>query len=86
MEVMVKNPCSDSNENAIRSAGPYGECEVNTLATCLLRTECYKFVTTNNASDSSEPGIDGSLQNFTGDFSQESKLVFLGSCYELNFA
>jgi len=85
----------DSNENVIRSAGPYGECEVNTLATCLLRTECYKFVTTNNASDSSEPigqftvqftGIDGSLQNFTGDFSQESKLVFLGSCYELNFA
>ena len=84
----------DSNENVIRSAGPFVECQVNTLATC-LPLECYKFVTTNNAGDSSEPigqftvqfiGIDGSLQSYTGDFSPETQPVFLGSCYELNFA
>ena len=84
----------DVSDNTLHSAGPFEDCSVNTFALCLPPTQCYKFVAMNSAENSSNPtglftvlfsGADESHQNYTGDFSLTTQIVYLGSCYDNNF-
>jgi hypothetical protein len=78
----------NSNNVTVREAGPFGDCDINTLAAC-IPNDCYKFVATNKAGESSEKvGLftvlftepNGTVQKYTRDFSMETLRVFLGSC------
>lgn len=84
----------DSKERIVRDAGPFGDCNVNSLAACVPRADCYQFIAINNASDSPESvglftvlfsEVDDIIQNYTGYFSRGTSQVFLGSCYDMNF-
>jgi hypothetical protein len=84
----------NSNEAILYSAGPFGDCTVNSIAVCIPPSECYTFITTINVLHLPEPvgmftvllsGVDGNIQNYTSDFSVDNQ-VFLGSCYIMNFS
>jgi hypothetical protein len=78
----------------ILSAGPYGNCEVNTRAMCLPREDCFEFI----ISDSSEAGTikglftvmfshgNDMIQNYTGHIFSGVQQVFLGTCYGMGFS
>lgn len=78
----------------IHSAGPFGDCDVNSLATCIPPTGCYELITTYNASSSEEPAglftvlfseMDGMIQSASSYLSYGTNKVFLGSCYDRNW-
>lgn len=85
----------DVSDNTLYSAGPFEDCSVNTFASCLSQTQCYKFFAMNNSEKISDSigsftvllsGTNGYLQSYTSDFSLATKIVYLGSCYDVNFA
>jgi len=85
-----------NGSNTTISAGPFGDCRVNTLATCLPSQDCYEFTITDDSGDgtccSYNKGrftvmfshMDHIIQNFTGPVLNAQR-VFLGTCYEMNF-
>ena len=87
----------DSTNNVIRSAGPIGNCHVNSLAMCLPRQDCYQFIIFDDDDErkccSYDEGIvtvlfserDGLIQNFTGAVFSDMQRLFLGTCYGMNF-
>jgi hypothetical protein len=83
---------NNSTQNLIRSAGPYTNCDVNTLALCLPRDECYEFIISDNSLDQhTDKGIftvmfshhdNDMVQNYTGVVNGMQHDVLLGTCYE----
>ena len=87
----------DGSKQVVRSSGPFGNCNANTLAVCLPREDCYEFIITYEPGDdtccSSDQGQytvmfshidDIMIQNFTGPV-LDTHQVFLGKCYDMNF-
>jgi hypothetical protein len=80
-----------STQNVIRSAGPYTNCDVNTLALCLPRDKCYEFIISDNSLDQhTDKGIftvmfshhdNDMVQHYTGVVNGQH-VVLLGTCYE----
>ena len=76
----------------IRSAGPYENCEVNTLAICLPREDCFEFTILDSSGDGTDKGLftvifshgHDMIQNHTGPVSGVQR-VYLGTCYGLGF-
>lgn len=84
----------DDSEQIILSAGPYGECNVNSQAICLPREACYEFIIQGEAGCCSQgyeiftvlfTQTDDMIQNYTGSVSSVLTSVFLGTCYYRNF-
>jgi hypothetical protein len=75
----------------IRSAGPYGNCEVNTMAICLPREDCFEFTISDNSNDGTDKGLftvmfshgNNMVQNQTGPVSGVQR-VLLGTCYGMD--
>ncbi|KAL7548152.1 hypothetical protein ACHAWF_011443 [Thalassiosira exigua] len=86
----------NGSKQTVRSSGPFGNCNINTLAMCLPRDDCYEFTITDDSGDgaccSYAKGlytvmfsqVDDMIQNHTGPISDEDR-VYLGSCYGMNF-
>lgn len=75
----------------ILSAGPYGNCEVNTFAICLPREDCFEFIVSDRSKVGSNKGQftvmfsrDEMVQHHTGRISGVQQ-VFLGTCYGMGF-
>ncbi|KAL7497600.1 hypothetical protein ACHAWT_005678 [Skeletonema menzelii] len=84
----------DDSEQIILSAGPFGECNINSQAICLPREACYKFVMQDEAGCCSYGNeiftvlftqTDDFIQNYTGSVNGDFTSVFLGTCYDRNF-
>ena len=75
------------------SAGPFGDCDVNTLALCLPRMDCYEFTLSNNSANNTGSFTvlfsevnESMIQNYTGTVHEDSnQRVFLGTCYDMNY-
>jgi M6 family metalloprotease-like protein len=85
----------DESKQVILSAGPFGECNVNSQAICLPREACYEFIIQDEAGCCSYGNdvftllftqTDDMIQNYTGSVSGDFTRVFLGSCYDYNFS
>mmetsp|Transcript_41493 Transcript_41493/g.72920 ORF Transcript_41493/g.72920 Transcript_41493/m.72920 type:complete len:590 (+) Transcript_41493:686-2455(+) len=86
----------DGAKQIVRSAGPFGNCDVNTLAMCLPSEDCYEFTITDDSGDGTccahDKGLytvmfshrDDMIQNYTGHV-LDTHRVFLGTCYDMNF-
>ena len=88
-----------SKQIDVASAGPFGNCDVNTLAMCLPSEDCYEFTIADDSSGdgiccSYEKGIytvmfshvNDMIQNYTGIVPlMDMQRVFLGTCYDQNF-
>lgn len=87
---------ADGTKQVVRSAGPFGGCDVNTLAMCLPTNDCYEFTITDDSDDgtccSYDKGLytvmfshmEDMIQNYTGPVVDMNR-VYLGSCYDMNF-
>jgi len=84
----------DDSEQIILSAGPFGECNVNSQAICLPREACYEFIILDKSGCCSHGNemitilftqTDEMVQNYTGSVSDDFTSVFLGTCYYRNF-
>ena len=77
----------------IWSAGAFGDCDVNTLALCLPRMDCYEFTLSNNSANNTGSFTvlfsevnESMIQNYTGTVHEDSnQRVFLGTCYDMNY-
>ena len=86
---------SAQNDRLIRSAGPYTNCDVNTLALCLPRDKCYEFIISDSSLDDTDKGIftvmfshhdNDMVQNYTGVVNGMQHVVRLGTCYENEYS
>lgn len=84
----------DDSEQIILSAGPFGECNINSRAICLPREACYEFFIQDEAGCCSYGNelftvlftlTDDMIQNYTGSVGGDFTSVFLGTCYGRNF-
>jgi hypothetical protein len=84
----------DTSKQVILSAGPFGECNINSQAICLPREACYEFTMLDEEGccrNGSElftvlfTQTNDTIQNYTGSVSDYAR-VFLGSCYDRNFS
>ena len=79
-----------SNE-VVQSGGPFGDCNVNSLAMCLPREDCYEFTLIDSTGDDASYGkglytvmfshTKDMVQNYTRQVGGTNK-VFLGTCYD----
>ena len=75
----------------ISSAGPFGSCNVNSLAICLHRQDCYEFIITRDNEDNNDGVVftvmfsEQIIQNYTGAMFGYEQHLFLGTCFGLNF-
>jgi hypothetical protein len=83
----------NGDKDDVWSAGPFGDCNVNTLALCLPRMDCYEFTMLNKSTNGtgsftvlfSHIMNESMIQNYTGTADNTSQRVFLGTCYHMNF-
>ena len=55
----------------VRWAGPFGDCNVNTVAMCLPRDDCYEFTVTDNSSERHYNGLYTVMFSRVGDIIQK---------------
>ena len=81
----------NGTQHEVRAAGPFETCQVDTLALCLPRMDCYEFTITNNSGDKGTYAVmfshvnEDMVQNYTGTAIDTTR-VFLGTCYDMNFS
>ena len=83
----------DGNKQVIQTAGPFGNCQVNTLAMCLPSEDCYELVILEITPSLHDKGLytvlfshEGDMiQNYTGSVNTFLNRVYLGTCYDANF-
>jgi hypothetical protein len=82
----------NGTKKELRSAGPYENCEVNTLAICLPREDCFEFTISDSSGDGTHKGLftvmfshgNNMVQNHTGPIHGVQR-VHLGTCYGMGF-
>ena len=89
----------DGKKQVVQSAGPFGDCNINTLATCLPSEDCYEFVISDNSEEDGDgtccsydkgrytvmfSHLDEMVQNYTGPV-VDFQRVYLGTCFDMNF-